>query len=425
MRLQFAVALAISIAWAHAAAAQEPAAVSSPLLSPTSTLTPAEAVAHALKSAPRAAAAAARLRAAEGGVAQAGVWPNPEFGVEIENFQGTGAFRGIDSVEATFGLSQTIELGGKRGARIGAAEAARTAAGYDLSITQLQLIRDVRTAFTEAVAAESAVRLAEEQVRLAQEVERSVRARVDAGREPLVQQNRAEIALRQAELALERARRRTTVARQELSSLSALDVAGQQLDSSWFDRTDLPAPPPEAMPDTALTLSRRQADVLRSRAELELERSRAVPDLTVSAGIRHFRETDDNAFLVGLSIPIPIYDRNRGAIERAGAEFVAAEADLAAARRELHTEIRAARARLAAAQANAGGLRATILPKAEQAFSFAQEGYRQGKFSYLDVLDAQRTLFEARSELIDALQMFHDTRAELDRLTGTPPEGKS
>src|SRR3546814_16879005 len=104
------------------------------------------------------------------------------------------------------------------------------------------------------------------------------------------------------------------------------------------------------MPETPVNLLRRNADVLRSRAELELERSQAIPDLTLSAGVRQFRETDDSAFLVGVSIPIPVFDRNRGAIERAGAEVVAAEADLAAERLELFTGIPADRARLIAAR---------------------------------------------------------------------------
>src|SRR3546814_28834 len=186
-----------------------------------------------------------------------------------------------------------------------------------------------------------------------------------------------------------------------------------------------PVPPPEVMPETTVNLLRREADIRRSQAELEVERSRAVPDLTVSAGVRQFHETDDSAFLVGVSIPIPVFDRNRGAIQRAGAELVAAEAELAAERLELFTGITAARARLATARDNAVALRSSILPKAEKAFSFAQEGYRQGKFSYLEVLDAQRTLFEARRELIDALQAFHDGRAEFDRLAGTPPKGES
>src|SRR3546814_9249193 len=104
--------------WAHAAAAQEPPAVSSLAHPAASILTPNEAVSRALERAPRAAAAAARLRAADANVDQAGVWPNPEFSVESENFQGSGPYRGIDSIETTYGLSQTIELGGNLGARV-------------------------------------------------------------------------------------------------------------------------------------------------------------------------------------------------------------------------------------------------------------------------------------------------------------------
>ncbi|WP_119680817.1 TolC family protein [Indioceanicola profundi] len=424
MRAHFAAALAIGIAWAPAVEAQQPPTAAQSPLPSSSILTPEAAIVRALDVAPRAAAAAARLDAAAGNLDQAGALPNPEFGVEVENFEGSGPFSGFDSVETTYGLSQTIELGGKRSARVDAARAARLAARHDLAAAQLDLARDVRAAFTEAVAAQQDVGLAAERVRLAQEVERSIQARVEAGRETTVQASRAEIARRQAEIALEQARRRAAAGQQVLSSLIGLEPSILVLDDSWFTRLNAPALTAESPPVETPDLLRREADVLRGRAELEVERSRAVPDVTVSAGVRQFHETDDNAFLVGVSIPIPVFDRNRGAIARARAEVVAAEAELAAERLDLSRRVTAARANLDAARDTASALQAQIIPVAEQAYRAAQEGYQQGKFSYLDVLDAQRTLFDARRDLIGALQGFHTARADLERLLATTPNGE-
>ncbi|MEQ9689334.1 MAG: TolC family protein [Hoeflea sp. D1-CHI-28] len=309
-------------------------------------------------------------------------------------------------------------MGGKRSARVRAAQADRTAAQRRLSAAELELAKEVKFAFTEAVAAEAAIELAEERIRLAQEVERSVSAQVEAGREPLVQRNRAEVALGQAELQFDRTRRRAVLPRDVLGSLTGIDPAEIKLESEWFERLDPVELPNSTTLDRAIDVLQSEAEVLRSQAEFEMQRREALPDLTVSAGIRRFHDNDDSAFVVGLSIPIPVFDRKQGAIRRARAELVAAEADLAASRLRLANAVAAARTRLAAARDNVTALRADILPKAEEAFFFAEEGYRQGKFSYLDVLDAQRTLFEGRRELLDALQSFHESRAELERLAG-------
>ncbi len=414
MRLHHAVALAISIAGAPAAWAQSTPAAT-PTLSPTQTLlTPDTAIALALEHAPRGAAARARLDAAGGAVDQADTSPNPEIGFELENIAGSGPYRDFRSSERTYSLSQTIELGGKRGRRTDAARAARDGAVADLALARLDLARDVRLALSEAVAASRQVALTQDGLRLAVAVQDTIKARVEAGREAPIQASRADITRRQAQLALDQANRRLTIARQTLAGLTGLSPAALALDEGWFTRIDADD---AAAGGDAADLRRRQADVARGRADLSVEQAKAIPDVTLSAGFRQFREDGENAFLVGVSVPIPIFDSNRGAIAKARADLVAAEADLAAERIDLDRRTHAARANLAAARETARTLQDSIIPTAEQAFGLANEGYAQGKFAYLEVLEAQRTLVDARTDLINALQGFHDARAELDRLT--------
>lgn len=414
MRLHHAVALAIYIAGAPAAWAQTtPAAPTT--LSPTQTLlTPDTAIALALQHAPRGAAARARLDAAGGAVDQADTSPNPEIGFELENFSGSGPYRDFRSSERTYSLSQTIELGGKRSRRTDAARAARDGAAVDLALARLDLARDVRLALSEAVAASRQVALTQDGLRLAVAVQDAIKARVEAGREAPIQASRADITRRQAQLALDQANRRLTIARQTLAGLTGLSPAALALDEGWFTRIDTDD---AAASGDGADLRRRQADVARGRAELSAEQAKAIPDVTLSAGFRQFREDGENAFLVGVSVPIPIFDSNRGAIAKARADLVAAEADLAAERIDLDRRTHAVRANLAAARDTARTLQDSIIPTAEQAFGLANEGYAQGKFAYLEVLEAQRTLVDARTDLINALQGFHDARAELDRLT--------
>lgn len=410
MRLPCAVALAMLFAGVPAAVAQD-APTAAPVVS--SILTLETAIAMALEAAPRGAAALARLHAAAGALDQADTAPNPEIGFELENAGGTGPYRDFRSSERTYTLSQTIELGGKRGARTDSARAARDLAAIDLDIVRLDLARDVRLAFAEAVAAAAQRTLAQDSLALVQAVEASTRARVEAGREAPIQASRADIARRQAQLALDQADRRLSAARHVLAGLTRLDAGGLRLEEGWFRRLDLPAGPDVA---EAPDLRRRQAELARGRADLSLEQRRPIPDVTLSAGFRQFKEDGENAFLMGVSLPIPLFDANRGGIARARAELAAAAADLAAERIDLDRRLHAARANLDAARDMAASLRDSIIPTAEQAFALAREGYGQGKFAYLEVLEAQRTLVDARRDLIDALQGFHNARAELERL---------
>lgn len=419
MRMLSASALALCVAWAPMALAQTSAAGSTQHI-PPSPLTLDAAVTRALAASPRTRAAAARLDAADGAAQQAGAIPNPVLGVEMENIRGTGPYRGFDSAETTYSLSQTMELGGKRGARQEAADAARAATRQDLTLARLDLTRDVRQAFADAVAAAALRDLATDGVRLAQETERSIRARVEAGREAAIQQTRAEIARRQADIALAQAEREERAATRALAALMGQSTLDIPLDRGWFDRLDGADRATPADANSTPELRRRQADLRRGRAELDLEKAKIVPDLTLAAGFRRFRENGDNAFTVGVSLPIPLFDQNRGNIAKARAELVAAEADLAAERLDLERRLSLAGAQLASARETVVSLRDQVLPTAEQAFADAGEAYRQGKFSYLDVLDAQRTLFDARRDLIAALRTYHAAAADLDRLTATP-----
>lgn len=438
MRLLTATAaLALCVAGAPLAVAQDlrpaPATPQSPTLAAAGPLLTLDmAVTEALAGSPRTAAAAARLDAADGAARQAGALPNPELSVEMENVQGTGPYKGFDSLETTYALSQTIELGGKRDARREAADATRAATRQDLVMARLDLTRDVRLAFAGAVAAQGVRQLAEERARLARETESSTLVRVETGRDAPLQHSRAEIARRQAEIALAQARREEASARQSLAILMGQPALSSGLDEGWFQRLTPPgavADVPSADANAASTedtpeVTRRKADLRRSRADLDLERSLAIPDPTVSAGFRRFRDSGDNAFTVGVSVPIPVFNQNRGAIARARAEVMAAEAELAAERLEQERRLTLARGQLAAAFDAASALRDSVVPLAERTFADAGEAYRQGKFSYLDVLDAQGALFDARRDLIDALRGFHVARAELDRLTSITPTGE-
>ena len=387
---------------------------------------PEAAVTLALERSPTLGAAQAAVRASRGEELQAGLRPNPELQLSNQNNSGSGPYRGGRPLETSAGLSQRLEIGGQRAARTTVAARDVTLAGHDLAAARLDLVRDVRTAYAQAVAARRAVDIEQERQRLAEEVFRATRERVNAGREAPAQQLRAESALSTASIARDRAQREAIVARRGLAVfLAAEDVefVGRTADT-WFTEIG-PAPAtngrrPTNNPDYA----RLDDAVSRARAALDLERRRATPDVTLNGSVSQYREASatarDTAFVVGLSVPLQLFDRNQGNIARAGADLTRIELASQQARRTLEASLADAGQRYEAAWHEADALRRTALPAAERAFGYAREGYREGKFSFLEVLDAQRTLFEARGQLNDVLRELHTRRAEVDRLSGGP-----
>jgi len=167
-------------------------------------------------------------------------------------------------------------------------------------------------------------------------------------------------------------------------------------------------------------IERWAAEMAQRSATLDLERANAIPDVTVSGGYRRFSETNDHAMVLGFSIPIPIFNRNQGAISEAESGLRKAEAEQRAAETRIRIALAKAYQNLSAAHAEATALRDEVLPGAESAFEAINEGYRQGKFGYLEVLDAQRTLFDARGQYLEALVASHSAVADVESLIGAP-----
>jgi cobalt-zinc-cadmium efflux system outer membrane protein len=377
------------------------------------------ALEKALANSPQLKSANSAMLASEGARRQAGALPNPEIGIEAENVAGQGAYKGTRSAEFTYGVSQLIEIGGKRSARQEAAGKGYEIAGFDYKAARLDLIRNVTSAYADAVAAQEEVKIADEQRNLAEQVLETVSKRVAAAAEPLVQKSKAEVARATSEIAFNKAVRELEIAKKNLASLWGQDGDGFILDASDFFTIQ----PPPALPDAAARLiatpdiARLEAELWRAKANLELERANAIPDPTLSLGMRDFRDSGDQAFVAGISIPIPVFNLNQGNISKAQHEVSKSESDKQVAALTLSNELTRAAQELQTAYDESNSLKATILPAADKAFSLARQGYQAGKFPYLEVLDAQRTLFEARSQYNTSLKNYHTHRAEVERLT--------
>jgi len=360
-------------------------------------------------------ATAARLDAAEATVRQAAVRPLPSLGFDLENFAGSGSRNLTDSTETTVFYEQTLERGGKRAARLEAARAEIATIRLRGEVRALDALAAVQALWVQAAAAEASIGVAEERLAVAERLERETARRVSRARDPLFAGERARTAVAQARIALDQAQEAGRNARTSLASYVGL--ADVQAELAGFERlTAEPAPAAGAVADIALLQAERDA----AQARIRVAQSRFVQDPTVRAGVRHFRDGGDIAFVVGGSISIGRDDANRGNLERARAERTAADAELVAARAERERELARLVARRSAAASEVARIDAEVLPSARRAVSLVRDGFNRGgeAFTYLEVAEAQRAVTEARARRVELLKSFHLDGAQLDRLVG-------
>lgn len=410
-------ALLAAMACASVAQAQEPPSAEA---NPSFTLGRALELAGAAS--PSLEAASADIQAAEAGRRVAGLRPNPSITVEAENVTGSGLYSGIDSLEATTSLTLPVELGGKRAARIAAADAHTGRAAIQAVIAQADLRLAVIRAYAEAAAAERRLVTARDQVRIAADALRAAQVRVQAGRASPIEVRRADVARINAEAALAREARAVEIARYSLSRIVGQPVTGE-LDAGWFAQVTVAAAGPLRPIESGgtLALAAAEADLAITTAGVRLARSQRVPDLTVGAGARRFEATGDMAAVFSLSIPLPLFDNGGAALSQAAAERQRAEAQRRVTALEVEQAIARAQADAANGATSATAASGPALAAAEEAARIARIGYREGKFGQLDLLDAERTLAETRAAAIDALLAYHIAQAQLERLTARAP----
>lgn len=395
---------------------------SEPAVTVPEQLTMANAMALALKKNPSLSAFSAEVRARDAAALQAGLLPNPELGVEVENFGGKDALAGVDGAETTIAFSQLVELGGKRENRQMVASLDKTLAEWDYQSKKLDVLAATAKAFVEVLIAQEQVVLNNELLKLAEQTSTAVSEKVDSGKVSPVEKSRVQVELATARTEASRAVRELEAARRRLAGFWGAERANFPRAVGQLD--DISALPDEeslkAFLNSNPDLARWVAEIERSEAALQLARSEAVPDLTLSAGVRNFQETDDNAFVIGVSIPIPFFNRNQGGVSEAQARIDKAQSEQRATKVGLATDLSDTWQKLSSAYTEAIGLRNEILPNAQTTYESTELGYREGKLDFLQMLDAQRTLFTVKRQYLLSLGAYHLASTDMERLVGVP-----
>lgn len=386
------------------------------------TLTLREALSRSLEKHPTLARYPFRARAAEARALQAGLSPNPELSLEVENLGGSGRFEGVDSAESSLVLSQVIELGGKRDSRRSVAQLRGELIDHDYALARLDVLTQTAEHYLAVARAQERLRLAELARTLAERARATAKSRVEAGRANAAELNRARIALTRAELDAARADRTLATARRRLAAnWGQTGTDFSRVDARLFELPEVPdfetlSARLDASPQLTRLLTRERL----KQAEMQLARSRGRQNLTIGGGIKRFEETGDNALVFSVSMPLGLRDRNQGEVVARRAEYEQVAAEQQATRLALSVGLHRAYQQLEQARDTARSLKHEALPQAEQALERTEDGYASGRYSYLELMDTRRERLAVEREAIEAAVGFFEAVLALERLTGEP-----
>ena len=371
---------------------------------------------------PRLMAAQAGIGQAEGLARQARAWSNPNVSVTVENFGGSGPYRGSAHAETTTSIAQTLELGGKRDARIKAGLAGVEVSRAKARQSKVDFAFDLAQAYSDAEAADISLQLARDALSLAEDDGRVAQALVTAGKEADLRVVQARSAVEAARADVDEAQAVRGSAFARLTAMVDSPMPFTSISESLLAHADRGEPISPTDPLNSPGYLVAQAERSEIARRLRVEQTRSAPDVTVSLGVRQLAGDDSTALVGGVSLPFPVFDRNRGTISSVQSELLAADQRVNIARLDARADIQSATAHLQAAFTRVTSAHDSE-QTAQEAYRLTRVGYEAGKLPLSEVLIARRTLSEARNQTLKARQDRLGAEAELARLRGVAPFG--
>lgn len=386
-----------------------------------SALTLPQALALVLQNNPELTAAAREISAFEGTRLQASVFRNPDFITETEEINSHN--RNIQPF-VTLRISQLFELGGKRHARMNVAGLGQEVAQQAYEVRRIEIMARTADAFIDVLEGQSLTEVLEDTQQLTEMALGTANKRVAADKAPPMEAIRSKVNLSTVGVELEQARRNLAAAKTRLALLwgeaaPQFSVVQGELESFVvIPSLERLLEHIEASP----VLQQSSKQVAQREAMFEFENTRRIPDIRLGAAIRRYLELEQNTALLDMSIPIPIFDRNQGNRLEAQQRIYQARDQRMAIELQLRAELTRVYESLLAAQRETQVLRDEVLPGARKAFELINRGYQLGKFSFLEMLDAQRAYFQSRTLYVRALANYQRLVNALERLVATPLE---
>jgi cobalt-zinc-cadmium efflux system outer membrane protein len=377
---------------------------------PAGPLTLEKAMALAVRLHPELSIAQARVDAAEGRSAQAGLWLNPDLIV--------GAERLTEDEELLAGFGLRLPIGGRLGAAVHVEELDRERLRFEAEAVRLEIRARVHGAFATALFADEARRFQREAQTAAQSAVTIAKARLAAGDALAEEVARVEMEEVRARLDGDRAEGLLDLAMLGLAAaIGHPKSVGARLEGSLESTLELPALERLlARLSESPRLAAAEADIATHRARTELAESERIPDLSLELLYRRDSENDVNTMDAGVAIALPLFNRNQGKLRETRAGEAAAEAQARATRLDVERQVREAHIRLARALAQARLLREEIVPRSEVVWTAYEKRYNAGDVSLAEVLPMRRDRSQLRLTYLESLREAMESWSDLKRV---------
>lgn len=339
---------------------------------------------------------------------------------EIANLAGSGAYRAADDMEMTLSMMKVLELGNKTAAREDVARHEADIVRAEHEIGKRHILAQAAQRFIEVLLDQQRLHIANDRFATQSRIHEIVSERVASGRSHVADLHKANIEVARAEIEREHAEHELAVARLQLAA--SWGDTQPHFDTAQGELLQLPSSPP--FEHLAQELS-KNPDLLRLENDERLSQSRvqfanrqSMPDVELSVGARYFNQSKDGALVLSASMPLaskrraaPLMEESRLLLEREPLRYRTHYLELYTALFDVYQEMLHARTAF-------DSLRERIIPQAELASQAYEQGFRGGRFSLLELVDAQKSLLDARLEMTTAAANFHRLRIEIERLTG-------
>ncbi|AQS36159.1 outer membrane protein [Shewanella psychrophila] len=359
------------------------------------------------------------LRVNEALALQAGITPNPEFSVEVENILGTGEMQGVDNAEITLGLSQVIELGDKRQRRIDFAQAEERQSLSEYELLRLDILAQATQRYYQVLRLQALQAWNAQRILVEQEALSTIESRADAGAVTQADVSKMALRLSRSESIQHGLDGEAQLAKLALASMWSSEahfslVAGDLGPLHTFPTAASVLNAMETAPQYLQMLSIERVMYAKRR----LEESKAQYDITLGLGVRSYDGFDDGALMFNFSMPIPLSNPNQGNIMAARAKEDMAMEQQRLARGQLRLSLLEIHQAMVNNAKQAKRLQDRLLPLANRLLKDTQVAYQAGQANVLLLADAQSELFSLQRELIEANAAVYQRRLELERITG-------
>ena len=376
-----------------------------------------EFIALALAKRPEVDAAQRELAARSAEARRAARWINPTVQLDVEDIAGQGIYSDFNTAQSTLTLAQLVERGGKRSSRMELADVAVAQAHSLARLLEADVAARTARAYWRTLQAQGELSLAESMETTTRKFLGVVSERTAAGKVSPIEEAKYTVAMAAASLDRREAERQLKQAIRDLEQAVGGHVVIGRLREPFGKPVE--APELNALRDRLVEGPRFAQLELAERnsiAALRVAESKGKVDVVFSVGLRRYEATDDFSAVIGLGLPVPVFNTQRETREAARQRRLGTTSTQEAKRLALLAELELVWNRVIGAHADFMALEGGVLEDSAWVSSAVEEGYRSGKFQLLDALDAQRTDFEVRARHLRTLAEYHVARAELESL---------